>query len=324
MSSALKVTVFFTCLSAFLWPCGTDAFAEAPALQFPVDCTPGGDCFIESFVDVDIREGSVADYRCSGLADDGSNGIRITFRSLKEKHRVFAAADGVAALVLDGGSGGNTPAGACGNGVLLVHEGGWETRYCHLLAGSATVKPGQFVTSGQVLGVAGDSGQTDWPALHFDLRNGNEFFDPFTGRSQSVGCGLGGRPLWQDGKAIDYLPFAVMDSGFAAGVPSEEALKKGVARLVEIPGSVGELVFWGHLTGVTKGDMVTLAVYDPFGTEFMSLNGMIEDSRKRRIAFVKRPLEKGNWSPGIYKGSITISRPGIPPVIRTTSVELRY
>ena len=34
----------------------------------------------------------------------------------------------------------------CGNGVLLAHDGGWETQYCHLRRGSVEVAVGDTVT----------------------------------------------------------------------------------------------------------------------------------------------------------------------------------
>jgi hypothetical protein len=43
----------------------------------------------------------------------------------------------------------------CGNGVLIEHEGGWRTQYCHMAKGSVRVKPGDQLTTGQPIGLVG-------------------------------------------------------------------------------------------------------------------------------------------------------------------------
>jgi D-3-phosphoglycerate dehydrogenase len=43
----------------------------------------------------------------------------------------------------------------CGNGVVIAHEDGWETQYCHMRRGSVAVQPGERVARGQTLGLVG-------------------------------------------------------------------------------------------------------------------------------------------------------------------------
>ena len=57
-----------------------------------------------------------------------------------------------------------------GNGVVIRHIDGFETQYCHLAKGSITVKSGDLVTAGQVIGQIGFSGQTQFPHLHISVR----------------------------------------------------------------------------------------------------------------------------------------------------------
>lgn len=57
---------------------------------------------------------------------------------------------------------------AFGNLVLLKHAGGWVTAYAHL--GRIGVAMRQTVEQGQSIGEAGDSGATDTPRLHFEVR----------------------------------------------------------------------------------------------------------------------------------------------------------
>jgi len=74
---------------------------------------------------------------------------------------VFAADDGVVALVGSSGSG-------YGNYVVIAHSGGLDTLYGHL--STALVKVGQAVTQGTPVGLEGSSGNSTGPHLHFELR----------------------------------------------------------------------------------------------------------------------------------------------------------
>ena len=67
----------------------------------------------------------------------------------------------------------NRSSGFCnegfGNGVVLRHGDGSYTAYAHLLAGSVTVRPGETVSQGQMIGKSGSSGFSTGPHLHFTL-----------------------------------------------------------------------------------------------------------------------------------------------------------
>ena len=60
------------------------------------------------------------------------------------------------------------PDGAYGNSVEIEHGGGIVTKYAHLQR--ATVKPGQWVKRGEVLGYIGMTGRTTGPHLHYEVR----------------------------------------------------------------------------------------------------------------------------------------------------------
>jgi murein DD-endopeptidase MepM/ murein hydrolase activator NlpD len=74
---------------------------------------------------------------------------------------VFAADDGVVALVGSSGSG-------YGNYVVIAHAGGLDTLYGHL--STSLVKVGQVVAQGTVVGLEGSTGNSTGPHLHFELR----------------------------------------------------------------------------------------------------------------------------------------------------------
>jgi len=82
---------------------------------------------------------------------------------------VYAADDGIVALVGSSGSG-------YGTYVVIAHSGGLDTLYGHLSA--ALVKVGQHVTQGQPVGLEGSTGNSTGPHLHFELRINQKPVDP--------------------------------------------------------------------------------------------------------------------------------------------------
>jgi murein DD-endopeptidase MepM/ murein hydrolase activator NlpD len=53
------------------------------------------------------------------------------------------------------------------NYVLIRHDDGTLAHYCHLKKDSVTVKPGQRVTTGEVIARSGNTGFSSGPHLHF-------------------------------------------------------------------------------------------------------------------------------------------------------------
>jgi hypothetical protein len=90
---------------------------------------------------------------------------------------VHAAADGQVAAVVDNlpeQVPGANPVGLpldqyAGNHVILDIGAGNYVMYAHLKTGSIKVKVGDKVTTGQVVGAVGNTGNTDGPHLHFQL-----------------------------------------------------------------------------------------------------------------------------------------------------------
>jgi urea transporter len=58
-----------------------------------------------------------------------------------------------------------------GNTVIIKHAEGLYSKMCHLQKGSITVKPGDNVHYGQVIGKVGNSGRSPYPHLHFQLQS---------------------------------------------------------------------------------------------------------------------------------------------------------
>lgn len=66
--------------------------------------------------------------------------------------------------------------GGYGNYIIINHGSGITTRYAH--CNSLSVKEGQTVTKGQVIGTVGTTGASTGPHLHFEVRSNGESTDP--------------------------------------------------------------------------------------------------------------------------------------------------
>lgn len=74
--------------------------------------------------------------------------------------------------------------GGYGNYVIIQHNDGTYSLYAHMYAGSITVKSGDSVKQGQVIGKVGSSGNSTGAHLHFEIRQGtnssSSAIDPLT------------------------------------------------------------------------------------------------------------------------------------------------
>ena len=96
-----------------------------------------------------------------------------------------------------------------GNLILIRHAGGWVTAYAH--QDSVLVERGAQVRKGDVIGLAGASGNVDRPQLHFEIRKGTEAVDPiqYLGArtaARPVPLDLAERPAESAGDVLDKLP----------------------------------------------------------------------------------------------------------------------
>ena len=89
----------------------------------------------------------------------------------------------------------------CGNGVVIAQDQSWETQYCHLKQGSISVKVGDAVPVGNVLGKIGLSGRTQFPHVHISVCHNGTRIDPFA-PSGRLTCNSSADTLWDT--AIEY------------------------------------------------------------------------------------------------------------------------
>lgn len=74
------------------------------------------------------------------------------------------------------------------NGIVVEHSDGSTAIYMHFKKGSATTKEiGESVTSGEFLGLAGSSGSSTIPHLHFEIRTSTGgLIDPYKGSCNTI------------------------------------------------------------------------------------------------------------------------------------------
>ena len=90
--------------------------------------------------------------------------------------------------------------GAAGNYIIIMHEPGNYSLYCHLQHNTLKVKPGDLVKQGQVIAKMGHTGNSSTPHLHFEMT----YLTPFI--NQTHFCLS--KPLTSfkyQGQSIEYL-----------------------------------------------------------------------------------------------------------------------
>jgi murein DD-endopeptidase MepM/ murein hydrolase activator NlpD len=321
-------------LMFLVWPVAT-VQADVRDLLLPIDCEPGVDCWILRYVDHDPGPG-VRDYACGKLAGDAHKGTDFAIRDLAAMVagiEVRAAAAGTVDALRDGmpdqrlDEAGLEALGgrSCGNGIRLDHGDGWTTWYCHLRRGSLMVQEGDRVEAGQVLALVGLSGETSFPHLHFDLRQGDRPVDPFVGTNVAPDCGPGERPLWRDDvmAALAYQPVALVNAGIAPTPPDAEDARRGYHDRRMLAVTSRALVLWVEGYWVEAGDRLQFSITGPDGAPVLTHTAQLDRTRITWFQFVgaKRPGDA--WPAGTYLGEVTLQREGLAPVSLQRSVELR-
>jgi hypothetical protein len=307
------------------------AQAQPPSLVLPIQCRPGVDCEIQNYVDRDPGPGA-RDYQCGSRSYQDHDGIDFRLPTLarqREGVAVLAAADGRVARARDGVddvsvriTGTAALQGRdCGNGVVLRHDGGFETQYCHLAKGSIAVRPGDPVKAGDVIGRVGLSGRTEYPHLHFTVREGRSTVDPFAYGAPEGSCEAG-RSLWRPGLdgALAYKPRAVLNTGFAGQALSMEAIEEGT----EAPGpQAPALVAYARAIGLKAGDVQTLTLKGPDGAVLASSTAspLVRDQAQSMLFVgVRRPA--AGWARAPYVGEYVVRQGGRTVLQRTFEVAL--
>lgn len=284
-------------------------------LQQPIRCDLGQTCFIQQYVDRDAGP-QARDFTCGALSYDGHKGTDFGLPSLaamREGVEVLAAAPGVVMGIRDGmaDTGYNTQTAPtvegreCGNGVVIDHGDGWQTQYCHMKRGSVTVRSGDNVSAGAVLGQVGLSGKTQFPHVHLSVRQNGQVVDPFAPGDQAT-CGTSNLHLWS--VLPPYAPTGILNAGFASGIPSFEAVKDGPPN-TPIKQMDQALVLWVYAFGSQPEDKLELTISGPTGAMLQQTVALEKTQAQYFRAAGKRRPHDG-FRRGVYLGKISLIRGG--------------
>lgn len=293
--------------------------ASAPfGLDLPLQCTPGKDCWIANYVDLDKGPGA-RDYTCGELSYNDHNGTDFALRdqqAMREGMPVLAAADGVVRATRDGVAdvsvrerGLDTVDGReCGNAVVLDHSDGWQTQYCHMRRGSVAVKRGDKVTVHDRLGLVGMSGETEYPHLHMIVRKQKTVVDPFQGLVNTGQCGMGKMPLWKTEvlESLPYAPGAIYNYGFASAVLKPEDVRKGSYRSLVMEANAPLFAVWAEVFAVTAGDVLELSLAGPDGVILLQRREVLNKRQARIFRLAARKRSAAPWPTGEYHATISL------------------
>lgn len=281
----------------------------------PIDCDLNGPCYIQQYVDHDATE-NASDFTCSGLSYDGHKGTDFalpTYDMIAKGVDVLASAAGTVAGRRDGmddvrftaETADDVDGRECGNGVVLRHEDGWETQYCHLRKGSIAVSEGQKVTAGEVLGQVGMSGRAAFPHVHLSVRRDGEVVDPFDPDGTII-CGeTETDTLWAD--LPPYRAGGIVSIGTASGVPEFSEIR---ANTVQLPDQhSAALVLYAFLFGTQKGDVISLTLSGPEGVVAQS-DVLLKRTQAQSFRAIGKKLRDDRWPAGTYGGSAVLLRKG--------------
>jgi len=304
------------------------------SLALPLDCKFGETCFIQQYFDHDPSAG-MKDYRCGAMTYDGHDGVDLRVPTMAAQQRgvsVLAAAAGIVKAVRDGiadvivrMAGFESVRGReCGNGVLIAHDGGWETHYCHMAKGSVHVHDGERVEAGAPLGLVGLSGQTEFPHLHFSVGHNGAMVDPFAAGATDA-CEVA-HPLWSRtaADALAYHSPTVINFGFAAEIMSIQDVELGRADAMPPTIDSPVLVAFIRAIGLKAADVQSFTLRGPGGDVLAhSESPPLDSNMAERFMYVGKRKVTAEWPRGTYEAEFEIRRDGATALSRRFSFDLR-
>lgn len=307
------------------------AATAAPPFVWPVDCIHGRDCWIVRHVDRDPGPG-VRDVACGELSGDAHKGTDIALADMAAlaegvavrapaAGRVLGVRDGMPDIAITAPGAPALEGRNCGNGVRLEHDGGWSSQLCHLRRGSLTVRQGDRVEAGAVLGRVGLSGETTFPHLHVQFERDGALIDVMDGAAvaDGAGCGEGVAPLFE--RAVAYATLPLVGAGVAPRAPEDADILRGWHREDTLPATAPALIVWMHGYGTRAGDVVSFTLTGPGDEPVLAHRTTLERGHARGTLFAGTRRPAAGWAPGRYRGTVEWRR-GDTVAARTFDLEI--
>ena len=250
-----------------------------PSFSWPIGVNPSfpqfQSCYSKGpYFDQNPNTESIQDYNCGGRTYDGHTGTDIGlwpfswYQVEQNVAHIVAAAPGIIIGKDDGNYSYNCAwNSSTWNAVYIQHADGTVAWYGHMKAGTLTSKQvGDAVTVGEYLGVAGSSGISTGPHLHFEvLTVDNVSVDPFHANCNYTGTSS----LWQNQKNY-YEP--TVNAVFTHGAPPI-FMNCGDPDITNFKNTFtpGERVYAAmYLREIRDTDVMTFNILKPNGSIFFT------------------------------------------------------
>lgn len=304
------------CVLCSVWP---SPRAQAIELVLPIDCELGHSCAIQNYVDHD-PSANARDYKCGKLTYDGHDGTDFRLPTVTAQRagvNVLAAADGQVLRVRDGIAdvlmqpSSSPPGGdrACGNGLVIAHSDEWETQYCHLAKGSVAFQPGDRIVAGQVIGRVGLSGHTQFPHLHFTVRQRGHVVDPFVHGPRAGMCS-DGTPLWKESVqgSLQYRERHVLNSGFTLNRVTSLQIELGEVARHPLQRDAPALIGFVRAVGLRAADVQRLSIAGPDGSLIADVTAQpLDRDQAEYVFFAGRKRRGAHWPLGTYRATYSVT-----------------
>jgi hypothetical protein len=267
-----------------------------------------------------------ADYSCKAQTEDKHNGTDIVLRDLGVMEegvevraaaagRVVALRNGMPDITVTEERRKQIMKQGCGNVIIIGHGGGWQTQYCHLKKDSLLVKKGDRVTAGQAIAQVGLSGITEYPHLHFMVKNRQaknafQYYDPFNGDAFEGGCkaetNKGEKSLWL--APINHVGPIVMPPLASATRITRQTLWQ--AQTNELPSNTPVLYIQARGFHTLTGDTWRFTLNGPAGAAKFAHD--VKQTRQRQLVGANANFRppNGQFQDGTWTATVTLLRNG--------------
>jgi hypothetical protein len=186
------------------------------------------------------------------------------------------------------------------------------------------VRAGTQIAAGARVGQVGLSGNTEYPHLHFTVKQGESVVDPFAPLPKSgTSCGSG-PSMWQAnvGRALIYKAGVLLNAGFATGAVSMVSVEAGG---IERPSRASPtLVAYVRTINLRAGDVQVLTLKGPDGGVLATQTAPpLTAAQAQRLLFIgKNRPPPGGWAAGRYIADYAVTRAGRTIVQRQFDLRL--
>ncbi|MGL4424167.1 MAG: peptidoglycan DD-metalloendopeptidase family protein, partial [Gemmataceae bacterium] len=271
----------------------------------PVNGVLGKDFTYLGYNDLDPKGGSLVDSQGGKFAYDNASKMSIgiaNYARMDTGISVIAAADGVVESVADGNFDRQTDnKDNAENSVVIKHNDGWKTFYTHLSKTSVTVRAGETVQAGQVIGLLGGSGKSLGAHLEFQATYLNAPVDLVSSTTE----------FFRD--MVPYqgtLVTTILDQGFTNYDPNADFPERPMDALTVGKAAGKDLYFWANLSHTKAGQKATLTYARPDGSTASTSSLTFNSTGPQTTVFDKLAAAKvtvsGTWSAKLEIGGVTV------------------